>query len=110
MNAMFEIENLVGLGAVALWAYFRYPRLRPRTLLLASVHLAVSFVGFALLPMLLGLLLPLVSSEPQRVFVALSLLIPALTYLLLSWIWLVARILDLRGRGPRGGHPVTSKT
>jgi hypothetical protein len=108
MNAMFEIENLVGLGAVALWAYFRYPRLRPRTLLLASVHLAVSFVGFALLPMLLGVLLPLVSSETQRVFVALGLLIPALTYLLLAWIWLVARILDLLGRGPRGGHPVTN--
>ena len=106
---MFEIESLVGLGAVALWAYFRYPGLRPRTLLLASVHLAVSFVGFALLPLLLGLVLPLVSSHPERVFVVLGLLIPTLTYLLLSWIWLVARILDLLGRGPRGGLPATSK-
>jgi hypothetical protein len=41
----------------------------------------------------------------------LPLLIATLTYLLLSWIWLIARILhDLLGGTPRGGHPVSSES
>jgi hypothetical protein len=32
----------------------------------------------------------------------------AMTYMLLSWVWLIARILhDLLGGSPRGGHPVS---
>jgi hypothetical protein len=32
-----------------------------------------------------------------------------MTYLLLSWIWLVARLLEeLVGGTPRGGHPAAS--
>jgi hypothetical protein len=109
MNVMFEIACLVGLGAVALWVYFRYPKLRPRRLVGALIHLAVSFAGFALLPAALALLLPFAAPEPQRLFVVLALLIPTLTYLLLSWIWLVARILDLFDDTPRGGHPAAAK-
>jgi hypothetical protein len=109
MNLMLEIPSLVGLGAVALWAYFRYPKLRPRTLLRASIHLTVAFVGFLLLPAELGALLPLTSTQSQRLFVVLALLFPTLTYLLLSWVWLVARIIDLLNRTPRGGHPVATK-
>jgi hypothetical protein len=40
----------------------------------------------------------------------LTLLIPVLTYVLLSWIWLIARILQDIGGNPRGGHPVTSES
>jgi hypothetical protein len=109
MNLMLELESLAGLGAVAIWAYFRYPRLRPQTLLRASIHLTVAFVAFVLLPAALGVLLPLTSSQSQRVFVVLALLFPTLTYLLLSWVWLVARIIDLLNRTPRGGHPVATK-
>jgi len=109
MDVMLETSSLVGLGAVAIWAYFRYPRLRPRTLLRASIHLTVAFLAFALLPDALSPLLPLTSSRSERLFVVLGLLFLTLTYLLLSWIWLVARILDLLGGTPRGGHPVVSK-
>jgi CBS domain containing-hemolysin-like protein len=109
MNLMLELESLVGLGAVAIWVYFRYPRLRPQTLLRASIHLTVAFVAFVLLPAALGLLLPLASSHSQRVFLLLALLFPTLTYLLLSWVWLVARIVDLLDRTPRGGHPAGTK-
>jgi len=77
----------------------------------AAVHVAVSFVGFALLPATLGLLLPLTSSHGLRLSVALALLVPSMTYLLLSWVWLIARILHgLLGGTPRGGHPVPSKS
>jgi hypothetical protein len=71
---------------------------------------AVSFTGFALLPTALSLLLPLVPSPEQEPYVVLALLIPLLTYVLLSWIWLIARVLhDLLGGTPRGGHPVSAE-
>lgn len=107
---MLEPAMFAGLGLVAVWTYCRYPRLRPGSLLRAIVHVAVSFVGFALLPFILGLVLPLAPPHEGR-YLVLALLIPALTYLLLSWIWLLARILhDLFGGTPRGGRPVTTKS
>jgi hypothetical protein len=70
----------------------------------------MSFAGFATLPTVLGVLLPLASPAQAR-YVALGLLIPTLTYLLLTWVWLLARILhDLSGGTPRGGHPVSSES
>jgi hypothetical protein len=100
---MLEVAMFIGLGLVAVWAYVRYPRLRPGSLMRAVVHVVVSFVGFALLPATLSLVLPLVPSP----YLVLALLIPSLTYLLLSWVWLIARVLhDLFGGTPRGGHPV----
>jgi hypothetical protein len=108
---MLEPAMFVGLGLVAVWAYVRYPRLRPRSLVRAAVHVAVSFAGFALLPTTLSLLLPVVSSRELAPYVVLALLIPSLTYVLLSWVWLIARVLtDLFGGTPRGGHPVSAKS
>ena len=72
--------------------------------------LAVSFGVFALLPTLLRVLLPLLPSSTSRPYVALTLLISVLTYVLLSWVWLIARILADLLRGPRGGHPVSAKS
>ena len=107
---MLESTMFIGLGLVAVWTYANYPRLRPGSLLRATAHVAVSFFGFALLPLTLSLLLPLLPSRTLQQCIALTLLIPALTYLLLSWIWLIARILhDLLG-GPRGGHPVSTNS
>src|SRR5690242_13852584 len=100
MRVMLQPTMFIGLGAVAFWLYMRYPRLRPGSLVRAAAHVAVSFCSFSLLPCALHALLPLVPSA----YVVLALLIPALTYLLLTWVWLIARILhDLLG-GPRGGH------
>jgi hypothetical protein len=54
----------------------------------------------------LGPLGRLASSHELLPYVVLTLLIPSLTYLLLSWVWLIARVLhDLFGGTPRGGHP-----
>jgi hypothetical protein len=109
MDEMFEPAACLGLAAVAVWVYVRYPRIRPQSLLLAVLHVAISFVGFSLVPGALALLLPLVPSHSPRLFLALTLLIPGLTYVLLSWVWLIALVVDLLGGTPRGGHPVTSK-
>jgi hypothetical protein len=108
---MLEPAMFVGLGLVAVWAYVRYPRMRPCSLVRAAVHVAVSFAVFALLPATLSLLLPVVSSHALAPYVVLALLIPSLTYVLLSWVWLIARVLhDLFGGAPRGGHPVSAKS
>jgi len=70
---------------------------------------AMSFAGFATLPTVLGVLLPLAASPAQARYIALVLVIPTLTYVLFTWVWLLARILrDLSGGTPRGGHPVSS--
>jgi hypothetical protein len=108
---MLQPAMFIGLGLVAVWTYLRYPRLRPRSLVVAALHVVVSFGGFALLPTTLDLLLPLAPSRELKASVVLALLIPALTYLLLSWVWLLARILqELFGGTPRGGHPVSSES
>jgi hypothetical protein len=110
MWKMLEPAMFLGLGLVALWAHINYPRLRPRSLIWAIVHVIMSFLGFALLPPLLDVLVPLLPTRALQPYIGLLLLIPALTYLLLSWVWLIARILHDLLRGPRGGHPVSAKS
>lgn len=108
---MLEPAMFLGLGAVAVWMHLRFPRLRPHSLMRAVMHVALSFGGFVLLPVTLSVLLPALPSRELRIGVVLALLMLGLTYLLLSWVWLIARILhDLLGGTPRGGHPVTGKT
>jgi hypothetical protein len=107
---MLEPAMFIGLGLVAVWAYFRYPRLRPASLVRAVVHVAVSFIGIALLPAALSTLLPLVHGHALQLSIALTFLISTLTYLLLSWVWILARILQEVSGGPRGGHPVSAKS
>jgi hypothetical protein len=110
MQRMLEPAMLIGLGAVAVWAYVNYPHLQPGSLMRAIFHVAASFGCFALLPTLLGVLLPLFPSQASQPYAVLALLIPVLTYVLLSWVWLVARILHALSGGPRGGHPVSAKS
>lgn len=109
MDGMLEPAMFIALSLVALWIYVNCPRLRPGSLLRAVAHAIVSFAAFALLPTLLGVLLPLLPSSDARPYVVLALLMPLLTYLLLSWVWLIARVLHDLGGTPRGGHPVTNK-
>jgi len=109
MKEMFEPATFLGLTAVALWVYVRWPRARPRSLVVAVLHVAISFISFWFLPVTLSLLVSLAPSHSARLLVGLALLIPALTYVFLSWVWLVARIVDLTGGTPRGGHPVSNQ-
>lgn len=106
---MLQAALFIGLGLVAVWAYCCYPRLRPGSLVRAVVQVLISFAGFALLPTTLRLLLTLIPSPHLRPYLVLALLLPALTYVLLTWVWLLARILhDFSGGNPRGGHPISA--
>ena len=108
---MLEPAMFLGLGAVAAWTHVRFPALRPGSLIRSVVQVVVSFGAFAFLPMVLSLALPLLSSHDLRIVATLALLMGCLTYLLLSWVWLIARILhDLLGGTPRGGHPVSNES
>jgi hypothetical protein len=104
--AVLESAMLVGLGAVALWVYLRFPTLRPSTLTPAIVHVGISFVLFNFLPYGVGLCLRLLPSPLSIGVFVLALLVPVLGYVLVSWVWLIARLLDLHDPTPRGGHRV----
>jgi hypothetical protein len=100
-----EPATFIGLGAVAIWLYIRFPRFRPATIVRAIIHVAASFFLFSLVPYGVTLCLRALPA-PLSLFVFVScMLIPTLGYVLLSWLWLIARLHDL-GRPPRGGHPV----
>lgn len=106
---MLQPAFFIGLGLVAVWAYYRYPRLRPHSLIRAIVRVVISFTGFAVLPITLSFLLPLMPSQHLRPYLILALLLPALTYVLLTWVWLLARIIyDFSGGKPRGGHLISA--
>lgn len=107
---MLEPAMFIGLGVVAVWAYVRYPKVRPTSLRQAALHVAISLIGFVLLPVVLGFLLPLAQAHALKVSLALGLLFSAMTYLLLSWVWLIGRILHDLGGNPRGGHPISAKS
>ncbi len=103
---ILEPVTLVGLGAVAVWLYVRYPRLRPRTIMRAMAHVAASFGLFALLPYTVGFCLAALPKPLAVVAFVVGLLIPTLTYVLFSWLGLMAKLHDLADSTPRGGHPV----
>jgi hypothetical protein len=100
-----EPATFIGLGAVAIWVYVRYPRLRPTTIVRAIVHVGVSFGLFSLVPYGLALCFRTLPAPLSLLVFVSGMLIPTLGYVLLSWLWLIARLHDL-GAPPRGGHPV----
>lgn len=100
-----QAAMFLGLGAVAVWLHVRYPRLRPRNLVFAIVHVGASFGIFSLLPYAIDLCRELPGRSGLPVFVV-GFMIPGLFYVLLSWLWLMVKIHDLANRTPRGGHRV----
>jgi hypothetical protein len=110
MVQMLEPAMLIGLGLVAVWTDVRFPSLRPRSIVWAVVQIAVSCGVFIFVPFVLAALLRVEPSRELAPLFALALLIPTLTYVMLSWIWLLARIYHDLGNKPRGGHPVSGKS
>jgi hypothetical protein len=105
-NDVLEPATLLGLGTVAVWLYVRYPRLRPRSIMRAMVHVGSSFGLFALLPYVVTPCLQTFGKPLGPILVVAGLLIPTLTYVLFSWLGLMAKLHDLADSTPRGGHPV----
>jgi hypothetical protein len=100
----------LGLGLVALWTYLRFPGLRPTSIGRAFAHVVLAFALVLVLPVLLTVMLASIHGRPAVAIFLVGALMPSLLYLLLSWVWLLGRILgDVGGGTPRGGHPVTHR-
>ncbi len=110
MNEVFLLAMFLGLGAIAVWLHVRYPGRRPGSLLRAAAHVVFSFIGFGLVPGALSLVLTHLSPSLLRVYVGLGIVMPAVTYWLLSWIWLLARIISMLDGTPRGGLPASNES
>jgi hypothetical protein len=106
---ILEPATFGGLGIVAVWLYVRFPRRRPQTMVRAVIHVIVSFTLFNFVPYALRPCAQLPDPLSVAVFMAIFML-PTLCYVLLSWLWLMARIHDLSNFKPRGGHPVARAT
>jgi hypothetical protein len=104
---MLEPATFGGLGIVAIWFYVRFPGRRPQSVMQAAIHVILSFTLFNFLPYALRPCSALPDPLSVFTFVA-AFLLPTLCYVLLSWLWLMARIHDLGNSKPRGGHPVAS--
>lgn len=103
--------GMYGGGVIlALWSYVRFSNLRPATLRGAVAHVAVSMVAFRLVPLLLDLCGHVIPGPLALVVAIAGVVAPALCYVYLSWLWLIARISENLSRGPRGGHPVHAGT
>jgi len=96
----------LGQSGVAIWLYVRFPRLRPATLLRAAVHVGISFGLVSLLPLVESLPVWQFPAALSVVAFVLGVLIPTVSYVLFSWLGLVARLHDLADSTPRGGHRV----
>jgi protein-S-isoprenylcysteine O-methyltransferase Ste14 len=84
--------------------HVRFPRLQAKTLSRALVHIMLALVVLHLASLLVSLSLHSLPRPHVAVVVVVLVTILALCYVLLSWIWLLAR---LRDQGiPRGGHRV----
>jgi hypothetical protein len=103
---ILEPATLVGLGTVAAWLYVRFPRLRPRSLMRAMGHVAASFGAFVALPYAIAPCVGLGGKPLGPAIFVVVLLIPTLTYVLFSWLCLMAKLHDMADSKPRGGHPV----
>jgi hypothetical protein len=89
MNAGF-LTVLIGLGAgaIALWIDFRFPKLAPRELTKALLHVAASLaVGYATSPAMQLL----IAYDDQRLtlLAIFGLAFPAIVYCLLAGLWVI---------------------
>jgi ABC-type spermidine/putrescine transport system permease subunit II len=105
---LFEPSMFLGVAVLAVWVYVRLPHLKPKTLRAAAVHVLLSIATFSIAPIPVRATvhtLPL----PLSVIVAIgAITIPALCYVLLSWVWFIARVIDAGTSTPRGGHPASA--
>jgi hypothetical protein len=96
----------IGVGAVALWVHVRFPRLQPGSLRGAVVHCALALAIFNGVPFCAHEARLLLPTTLAIIVAEATVIIPSFCYVLLSWLWLLARVRDQIGSSPKGGHPV----
>jgi ABC-type nickel/cobalt efflux system permease component RcnA len=106
---MFETESFIGLALIALWIYVRFPERRPQSLMHAIARVVLAFGLFMVLPFALLVFHSIFPGHTAGVAFLLAVAMPLLCGVLLSFIWLLARVLHDYGPDlPSGGHPATN--
>jgi uncharacterized BrkB/YihY/UPF0761 family membrane protein len=105
---LFEPSMFLGVAVLAVWVHVRLPDIKPKTLRSAAVHVLLSIVSFSLAPIPVRATLHALPL-PLSIVVAIgAITIPALCYVLLSWVWFIARVIDAGASRPSGGHPASA--
>jgi hypothetical protein len=79
----------VGAGAIALWLDVRFKEHSPQTAMRTFAHLAVSLLFLQLSPALVVLVVAAGDSPARKMVAVFAVLLPALSYVWLSSIWLI---------------------
>jgi hypothetical protein len=105
MSNVLLIATVAGTSLIALWLYVRFPGSRPKAIRAAVAHVVLSFLAMKLGQT--GVRSTVAAfPEPYAVVLALvAITVPVLSYVFVSWVWLMASLRDLGGT-PRGGHRV----
>lgn len=106
---MFQSACFIGLALIALWIYVRFPERRPQSLSGAIARVVLAFSLFMVLPFALLLVHSIFPGRTAGVAFLLAVAMPLLCGVMLSFIWLLARVLhDFGPDLPNGGHPAAS--
>ena len=79
----------VGAGAIALWLDVRFKARSPQTVVRTLAHMAVSLLFLQLSPALVVLVVAAGESPARKMIAIFAVLLPALSYVWLSSIWLL---------------------
>lgn len=106
---VFESASYLGLALIALWIYVRFPNRRPETLTRAIARVVLAFSLFMVLPFVLFAFRAVFHGHTAGVAFVLVVAMPMLCGVMVSFIWLLARLLhDFGPDLPNGGHPATT--
>jgi hypothetical protein len=96
---IYALLFVAGASLIAIWANSRLARLAPQDMRTTCIHLGISLVaGQIVTPLIVGLANG--TGNPQlRLLAVIGVALPALTYTVLSVIWVIAQLQATMHRG-----------
>jgi hypothetical protein len=98
-SGVFAILFVAAAASLAAWTNARYPRFAPRDLRGGMLHLGASLLACQVISPAVGSVLTGLAGTPTRLAFVLGIALPALSYAILSLIWMIALIQGAIGRG-----------
>jgi hypothetical protein len=96
---IYALLFIAGASAIAGWAYVRFPRFAPQDVRRGFIHAGASMVVCQIGAPLIGTALTGFGQTELRLVFVIGVALPALSYAVLSFVWLVALIQGAIGRG-----------
>jgi hypothetical protein len=96
---IYALLFVAGASLIAIWANSRLARLAPQDTRSTCIHLGISLVGCQIVtPIAVGLATS-TGNEQVRLLAVMGVALPALTYTVLSVIWLIIQLQATMHRG-----------